>query len=59
VLSRGRGLALLVKNFRDKGDGTKDIEENEHKAVPPMGMPSIDGTKVRLICAIYLRFFRL
>jgi len=45
-------LAFLTENFRNKSEPTKDVEQNEHKAVPPTGMFSVDGTKVKLSCAV-------
>lgn len=40
-------LSFLVKNFKDEGDGAKNIDKKEHKELLSMGMFSIDGTKVR------------
>ena len=47
-------LAFLVENFRDERNGAEDVEDDRHKAIPPTGMFSVDGTKVLLTCAVSL-----
>lgn len=50
-------LALLAENFGDERNGAEDVENDGHKAVPPTGMFSVDGTKVDIRCAVYLHRF--
>ena len=39
-------LSFIIESLRDESKAAKYVEQNEHKAIPPMGMSSIDGTKV-------------
>lgn len=50
-------LALLAENFGDERNRAEDVENDGHKAVPPTGMFSVDGTKVDITCAVYLHRF--
>ena len=50
-------LALLAENFGDERNRAEDVEDDGHKAIPPTGMFSVDGTKVGIGCAVYLHRF--
>ena len=50
-------LALLAENFGDERNCAEDVEDDGHKAIPPTGMFSVDGTKVDIRCAVYLHRF--
>ena len=53
-------LALLAENFGDErncAEDVEDVEDDGHKAIPPTGMFSVDGTKVGIGCAVYLHRF--
>ena len=39
-------LPFLVEEFRDKGKTAKNVDNDEHKAIPPTGMFAVDGTKM-------------
>lgn len=47
-------LALLAENFRNECNRAEDVEDNRHKAIPPTGMFSVDGTKIGHACAMNL-----
>ena len=47
-------LALLVEEFRDEGETAEDVDDDEHNNIPPIGMFSVDGTKVLLTRAVSL-----
>ena len=47
-------LALLAENFGDERNRAEDVEDDGHKAIPPTGMFSVDGTKVGHDCAMNL-----
>ena len=47
-------LALLAEDFGDERNRAEDVEDDGHKAIPPTGMFSVDGTKVTAGCAINL-----
>ena len=47
-------LALLAENFGDERNCAEDVEDDGHKAIPPTGMFSVDGTKVLSSCAVSL-----
>ena len=50
-------LALVAKDFLKNNKDETDTEQNDHKAIPPTGMLSVDGTKVSIRCAVYLHRF--
>ena len=39
-------LPFLVEELRDKGETAKNVDDDEHKAIPPTGMFTVDGTKM-------------
>ena len=47
-------LALLIEELRDECESAEDVEDDGHKAIPPTGLFSVDGTKVLLTCAVSL-----
>lgn len=47
-------LALLIEELRDECESAEDVEDDGHKAIPPTGLFSVDGTKVGTWCAVYL-----
>ena len=50
-------LALLIEELRDECESAEDVEDDGHKAIPPTGLFSVDGTKVGTGCAVYLHRF--
>ena len=48
------GLPFFVEQFRNERKATKEIDDNEHKAIPPTGMLAVDGTKMVVTCAVSL-----
>ena len=51
-------LALLAENFGDERNCAEDVEDDGHKAIPPTGMFSVDGTNLSfaIICTKNSRF---
>ena len=44
---------FFVEQFRNERKTTKEIDDNEHKAIPPTGMLlAVDGTKMVVTCAV-------
>lgn len=47
-------LPLLVEEFGNECQAAEKINQNGHKQVPPKGMFSFDGTKIKWLCAVNL-----
>lgn len=53
-----RESAPIAKDLLNNNKDETDAEKDNHKAIPPTGMFSIDCTKIESWCAIYLHRFK-